>query len=52
MCANFGFGALGCISPCIPEKKAALASEEGPEIVLLCGADAATLEVTHHAARS
>jgi hypothetical protein len=35
-----------------PREKAALASEEGPEIVLLCGADAATLEVTHHAARS
>jgi hypothetical protein len=35
-----------------PGEKAALASEEGPEIVLVCGADAATLEVTHHAARS
>jgi hypothetical protein len=35
-----------------PGEKAALASEEGPEIVLVCGADAATLQVTHHAARS
>ena len=35
-----------------PGEKAALASEEGAEIVLVCGADAATLEVTHHAARS
>jgi hypothetical protein len=35
-----------------PGEKAALASEEGPEIVLICGADATTLEVMHHAARS
>ena len=35
-----------------PGQRAALASEEGPEMMLVCGAGAATLEVTRADARS
>jgi len=35
-----------------PGQQAALTSEEGPEMVLVCGARAATVEVTHANARS
>jgi hypothetical protein len=35
-----------------PGQQAELASEEGPEMVLACGAGAATVEVTHANARS
>ena len=35
-----------------PGQQAALATEEGPEMVLVCGAGAATVEVTHANARS
>ena len=35
-----------------PGEQAALTSEEGPEMVLVCGAGAATIEVTHANARS
>jgi hypothetical protein len=33
-----------------PTQVAALASEEGPDIVIVCGAEAATVEVTRNAA--
>jgi hypothetical protein len=35
-----------------PGEQAALATEEGREMVLVCGAGAATIEVTHAKARS
>ena len=35
-----------------PGERAALATEEGPEMVLVCGAGAATIEVTHANERS
>ena len=38
--------------PLRPGQRAALGSEEGPEMVLVCGAGAATIEVTHTNARS
>ena len=34
-----------------PRQVAALASEEGPEMVLVCGANAATVEVTRDLAQ-